>query len=242
MSIFSIIRRNEDPTAVGATAPQRDLTPARSVPPLMLLTADAAGPSTRRLHIFADAKGAADYIDFWFPAAQRSDVLAFWALPSDPASTENKGEAESTRATVDSAPPTESQDQVIVMIRHAQHTDSVYPFSFADVSSANDFVRREMKRGLDLRSVGIYWAAFAEIDSLPDGSAAITPSTPPTPGPAPIANASPVEATAALTQTEPGPNAAPDPERSPAADPIAAFQAPASQQPSTTSYATSPAS
>jgi len=231
MSIISILNRNHRGADAVVAADQPEKSPSPSHPPLMLLSADAAGPSTRRLHIFADAASAADYIDFWFPAAQRSDVLAFWALPDDPAAAEIKCGAESTRATVDSAPPTETQDQVIVMARHPQHEDSVYPFSFPDVPAANHFVRQEMKRGLDLRSVGIYWAAFAKIDTLSNGAAAITPPAPPTPGPVAVADAAPAPAIRPAPQPDPTPDPTPDPapepERTPTPDPIATYNPPA---------------
>ena len=226
MSIISILNRNERTAKAAEDPPQRDLSPTPSLPPLMLLTTDAAGPSTRRLHIFADAESAADYINFWFPAAQPRDVLAFWALPDDPAAAANKGEAESTRAKVDSASPTEQRDEVIVMVRHPQHEDSVDPFSFPDVPAANRFVRREMKRGLDLRSVGIYWAAFAKIDSLANGAAAITPATPPTREPVAVDYAGPAPAVRPVPQAEPTPDPTPEPKRTPAPDPIAAYQPP----------------
>jgi len=222
MSIISILNRNKPTAEAAPAAAQPEHSPTPSHPPLMLLSADAAGPSTRRLHIFADAEDAADYIDFWFPATQRRDMLAFWALPGDPAASENKGGAEPTRATVDSAPSTETRHHVIVMARHPQHEGSVYPFSFPDVPAANRFVCREMKRGLDLRSVGIYWAAFAKIDSLPNGAATITPSTAPTAGPLATTDAAPAPA----TQPEPTPTPTPKPQRTPTPDPIAAYQPP----------------
>jgi hypothetical protein len=185
MSLTSIFnkRANNRPAAhhplPAANAVEPPAT-AHPEPPLMVLTSDAAGPSVRRLHHFPDAEAAAAHIQFWFPVSERSSVIAFWALTEEPATAEaageNNGEVESACAMADSAPPIEVE--AVVLIRH-QNQGSVYPFSFVDMETANRFIRQEAKRGLDLRSVLVFWGAFVRIDSAPNGEVTITPAAPP---------------------------------------------------------------
>lgn len=110
------------------------------------------------------------------------------------------------------------------MVRHPRHEDAVYPFSFTDLESANRFVLEEMKRGLDLRSVLIYWAVFTEIESGPNDEARVVPATPPSTRPC---------ASEPASETEPSPHTQPKHMREPQPhpDPIAAYKPPA--QPTT---------
>ncbi|MCH8815313.1 MAG: hypothetical protein IH957_09505 [Chloroflexi bacterium] len=239
MSILSVLkRRGKTQGEVEDVTPSPTTSPAPSLPPLILLSSDAAGPSVRRLHAFPDAETAADHIDFWFPASQRHDIIAFWALPNAPAAhqstSDSKGGADSHRASVESAPPTEPPHQIIVVVQHPDYEDSVYPFSFPDLQAANRFVLQEMKRGLDLRSVHIYWATFVEIGTEPNGAVTITPSQPPVAGPieSEDADTAPEPDIAPTPVPEPQPlptltpEIAPQPQPTPTHDPIAAYQPP----------------
>lgn len=228
MSIISIFNRNEH-TQIADHPARPEAAPVegglRGLPPLMLLTSDAAGPSVRTLHSFPDAESAAAFIQFWFPLSERSNIIAFWATNERPATApvgNTNGEAGSACAMADSAPPVECE--AVVMARHPEHEGSVYPFSFTDLETANRFVIEEMKRGLDPRSVVIYWATFCTVEPTPDGEVFITPSTPP-------ALRSGVEEAAAEAGAFPEESIAATGERTAApvadADPIAAYVPPA---------------
>lgn len=238
MALISIFNRRENnrpaahPLPQGAQAAEPPASPPETihVPPLILLTADAAGPSVRRILTFPDAESAAGHIQFWFPVSERSNVIAFWALAEEPARIcdgQGNGGGESAMAQADSLPAGQrphpaSEIEVVVLIQHPEHLDSVYPFSFADMDTANRFIRDETKRGLDPRSVSICWGAFATIEQARDGSAAITPQTPPTP-------ARTMEPVTAEPTTEPEPelDPAPTPASQPAqADPLASYTPP----------------
>lgn len=221
MALISIFNRRETNQPAAHPLPAANAVEPPALPPLVLLTADAAGPSVRRILTFPDAESAADHIQFWFPVSERSSVIAFWALSEEPVRAidgEANGEPESACATADSAPPLEVE--VVVLVQHPDHPDSVYPFSFVDMDTANRFIRQESKRGLDLRSVSVYWGAFAKLEQHPNGAVAITPATPP----APAATVAPevIAEPAAEPQAEPDPPAA-----QPASDPLASYTPPA---------------
>jgi hypothetical protein len=237
MSILSVLKRSgKTNSEVEDVGPPPTTSPAPSLPPLILLSSDAAGPSVRRLHTFPDAETAGDYVDFWFPVSQRHAMIAFWALPNPPAAhqaeSETKGGTDSDRASVEPAPPTEPPDQIIVIVQHPEHEESVYPFSFPNVETANRFVLRELKHGLDLCSVHIYWATFVEIGSQPNGAVTITPSQPPVtrsmepedrcPAPELDIAATPEPA----PEPTPTPEITPQPKPAPTHDPIATYQPP----------------
>lgn len=222
MARFAIFKKHEITEPAAHPLPHGAQTAEPPAPPIMLLTSDAAGPSVRRLHTFPDAASAANHVQFWFPVSERSSVIAFWALAHQPAahqaSGELNGEAGSVDEPADSAPPLDVE--VVVLVQHPEHADSVYPFSFADLETANHFIRQEAKRGLDFRAVRTYWAAFARLDQTPRGEVTVTPQTPPMPEAAPVTDPTP----------EPVPRVV-DPEQAPEArsvdpDPIAAYTPP----------------
>ena len=113
--------------------------------PLMLLLPDAAGIAAYQLSEFPSPKAAEFFIDSFLRGKMPETAVMFWALNWEP-----KGVAEA---------------EPLVLIRDGETV--VYPFSFSDVESAFQFVRREMQRGLHLFQVMIYWAvpARAEMDS-----------------------------------------------------------------------------
>ena len=67
--------------------PPAAATARPDLPPLVLLTDDAAGHSVRRMTPFADARAACKHIAFWFPQAYRGRLTAFWALSAEPRQT-----------------------------------------------------------------------------------------------------------------------------------------------------------
>jgi hypothetical protein len=155
---MTLIRRNEASAVISDQATGIIELPAAPGPPLLLLTSDAASLTARRLHTFADADAAADFVRFWFPPDSRSGVTALWALP---------------------AATTDVTTEAIVLIRHPSDPELVYPFSFPAMEQALDMVRSEMRRGLRIGSVAIYYAARVTFDTAPDGDLLGTPFSPP---------------------------------------------------------------
>ncbi len=141
---------------------QEDAPPAPAGPPLVLLVPDVAGVSSFRLHLFYSAESAATFIASSLPFGAVPGIHAFWALhqpPAEPADKSRPGEA-------------------MVLIRWAEQSDAVYMVSFVDIDSALSFVRFEVKRGLNLGLVMIYWADLVQVSS-DDSGVRITPESPP---------------------------------------------------------------
>jgi len=137
--------------------------PARpELPPLVLLSDDAAGHSVRRMTCFADAIAACKHVQFWFPQAYRSRLTAFWALSARP-----KQDAEPLEA------------EALVLVRDPRDHGLVSPFSFLDMDSALDFVREEIRCGLDPALVLLYWAVPARIETTAFGELRVSPEQPP---------------------------------------------------------------
>lgn len=153
---MTILRRDSkaifisDPHAVEAPDDQR--------PPLLLLTTDAASSNARRMHSFADAESTADFIRFWFPPGAYSRISAFWALP---------------------APPIDAEAETVVLIRHPSDPGLVYPFSFPTMELALEMVRSEIRRGLGIGNLAIYYAARVTFDAAPDDGLLVTPALSP---------------------------------------------------------------
>ncbi len=124
-------------------------------PPLVLLVPDVGGVSSFRQHNFQTAEQAAEFIVSLHGEKQRG-VHAFWALQQEIAGT--PGEA-------------------MVLIRSAQSPDIVYVVSFVDIDSAQSFARFEVKRGLQLHLLAIYFAALVTLDIGEE--IILTPAEPP---------------------------------------------------------------
>lgn len=111
-------------------------------PQLAILVPDVAGISSFRLRLAPSASAAEESI-----SAMRADVRqgthAFWALHDKPITDESQ------------------HVEALVLIRADAGSDLVYVVSFLDIESAHSFTRFEVRRGLRLGNVMIYWAAFA---------------------------------------------------------------------------------
>jgi len=133
------------------------------LPPLVLLSDDAAGPFVRRMTFFADAAAASEHVDFWYPPEHRDRLIAFWALPHKPAERED-GRVEA---------------EALVLVRDHRDPELVSPFSFTEVTAALDFIRHEMRRGLDPSLVLLLWAAPAAIETTVFGDVRVVPERAP---------------------------------------------------------------
>lgn len=136
--------------------------PESSGPPLVLLVPNVAGVGAFRFVAFPDVQSAAEYIDSSVLPEVRSGLTAFWALHHGPQEKAPDGAGEA-----------------LVLIRSAADSNVVYVVSFVDLESAESFARFEVKRGLDLGLVMIYWAALVTVHQGPHG-VSLTPAEPPT--------------------------------------------------------------
>lgn len=130
-------------------------------PQLAVLVPDMAGISSFRLRTLPDSPSAAEHIGS-LKADVRQETHAFWALHDKPIVDES------------------THVEALVLIRAQTDSDLVYVVSFLDIESALSFTRFEVRRGLHLGNVMIYWAAFAQLREELDG-VSITPEfAPPT--------------------------------------------------------------
>jgi hypothetical protein len=174
-----------------------ELPPAPSGPQLAVLVPDIAGISSFRLQLVPDAHTGEEYVA-GLRAEVRHDTHAFWALHERP--------------VIDASMHVEA----LVLIRSQPDSDLVYVVSFLDIESALSFTRFEVRRGLHLGNVMIFWAAFAQVREELEG-VTITPEfAPPTenyvppaihtePPPAP-------QQAASVAVAEPEPEVIPQPE------------------------------
>ncbi len=134
-----------------------------SGPPLMLLAPDVAGVSSFRMHRFDDSEAAKAFLLSYPPSRQVGGIHAFWALQDEPGDED--------------AQP-EQGDEAMVLIRTKDGSDVVYVVSFVDIASAQSFARFEVKRGLGVGLVMIYWAVLVNITET-EGEVAFVPAVPP---------------------------------------------------------------
>ncbi len=113
-------------------------------PLLAILVPDTGGVSSFRLRPFETSADAAQHIGTLFPQVRRG-VHAFWGLHNPPGNRDDL------------------KVEALVMIRAEENSDLVYIVSFLDLESAYSFTRFEVRRGLQLTNVMIYWAVFADI-------------------------------------------------------------------------------
>ncbi len=145
--------------------PPEDIEPevveeeAPSGPPLVLLVPDAAAVSSFRCYSFNDAAATVAFIESAVPSEARPGLHAFWASHEQPETAHDAGEA-------------------TVLIRTSEDSNLMYVVSFVDIASAQSFARFEVKRGLNLGLVTIYWADMIEVRETGNGLT-LTPSTPP---------------------------------------------------------------
>lgn len=157
--LTSLLKKPPEPQ--DAPPIEAELTPEAAGPQLAVLVPDTAGISSFRLAFSPDAVSAAEHI-----ASLRTDVRsethAFWALIDKPIVDES------------------IHVEALVLIRAQAESDLVYVVSFLDIESALSFTRFEVRRGLHLGNVMIYWAAFAQLREELEG-VSITPEfAPPT--------------------------------------------------------------
>ena len=127
--------------------------PAFRGPPLVVLIPDVGGVSSFRQYSFYDAEAATRFI-LSLSRQQRERVHAFWALQEEPAGVID-GDDTAGEATV--------------LIRASEGSDLVYVVSFVDIDSAQSFARFEVKRGMHLSLMLVYWASMVNVVLTNDG-------------------------------------------------------------------------
>ncbi|HSP54958.1 MAG TPA: hypothetical protein VLS25_05165 [Dehalococcoidia bacterium] len=133
------------------------------LPPLVLLSDDAAGPSVRRMTAFPGPAEVCEHVDFWYPPEHRDRLIAFWALSDRPVErAEDIPEAEA-----------------LVLVRDHRDPALVSPFSFMSMGEAMTFVRDEMRYGLDPALVIVVWAVPVRIVTSVFGDVRVSPGRPP---------------------------------------------------------------
>lgn len=156
MGIIQGLRKKESGSSRrgAATAPP---TAPRKLPeptaPFMLMLPDAAGIAAYQLNVFSSPKAAEFFIDSSLRGKIPEGAVMFWALNWEPTG-------------IAAAEP-------LVLIRDGKNV--VYPFSFSDIKPALEFVRQEVRRGLRLFQVMIYWAVPANAEPDFWGRSAIAP-------------------------------------------------------------------
>jgi hypothetical protein len=156
----SLLRRTPLETEKPDEAPA---PPTYLGPPLIVLIPDVAGVSSFRMYGFHDTEAAARFIKS-LPRPQRERAHAFWALQDEP-TTVLDGDNATGEATV--------------LIRASESSDLVYVVSFVDIESAQSFARFEVKRGMHLGLMIVYWASMVNVLLTGDGVQLI-PELPPT--------------------------------------------------------------
>ena len=150
-----------EPEAAAVAVAEVVGTPVATGPQLGVLIPDTAGISSFRLTLQTDVASAEAQIGA-LTANVRRGTHAFWAMHERPA--------------VDDSMHVEA----IVLIRTKPDSDIVYVVSFLDIESALSFTRFELRRGLHIRNVMIYWAAFTQVREELEGVSIIPAVAPPT--------------------------------------------------------------
>src|SRR6266542_326014 len=141
---------------------QAPVRPIIDTPSLVVMIPDVAGVSSFRLSRFTDAQAASRYI-LSLSKPQRERAHAFWALQTEPA---------------DSLETEDNNGEAMVLIRSSEGSDLVYVVSFVDIDSAQSFARFEVKRGMHLSLILIYWASMVNL-VLSDDGVQLIPEFPP---------------------------------------------------------------
>jgi hypothetical protein len=139
--------------------------PARAAadgPPIIVMIPDVAGVSSFRIYSYPDAQGAVRFLTS-LSRQQRERAHAFWALQHEP-SDMLEGE--------------DSGGEAMVLIRSSDGSDLVYIVSFLDIESAQSFARFEVKRGMHLGLILVYWASMVNV-VLNDDGVQLIPEFPP---------------------------------------------------------------
>ncbi|MCH8815894.1 MAG: hypothetical protein IH957_12540 [Chloroflexi bacterium] len=176
MGLIGLLRRKkkkaqepiEEPRAEGPSGPE-----------LFVLVPEIAGAPTYRVNRFPNVDEGTQFIDGSIAPISRPGAHIFWALHEGPSAA---------------GPPDGDKGEALVLIRPARDEDTIHIVSFIDIESAQSFARFEVKRGLDLGLLMIYWAAFAQVVETPFGLR-LNPAEPPVYERVPVAaeTAPPVE-------------------------------------------------
>ena len=153
MGILGLGRKKK----VAEPEPEPEVLEVPTGPPLALLVPEAAGVTSYHLMRFYDTAEAAAYLESVRHTAAPG-IHAFWALNDRPGD-DVEGEA-------------------MVLIRSNSTTGMVYVVSFVDIDSALSFARFEVKRGLSIGSLIVWWAAEVTISETEEGIQ-FTPDEPP---------------------------------------------------------------
>jgi hypothetical protein len=137
----------------------------RSGPALVLLIPEVAGGTSFRALPFDFIEDAIAHLESMLPAAV-PQIHAFWAMMEKPGDASLGGEA-------------------TVLIRSEAGGELVYVVSFVDIESALAFARFEVKRGMALGQLMIYWAEMVTIEMTEEGIF-LTPEVAPRPGATPV--------------------------------------------------------
>jgi hypothetical protein len=163
MAWLTSLRKKTEPDAVAVAEVVETpvATPVATGPRLGVLIPDSGGISSFSLTLQPDVASAEAQIGA-LTANVRRGTHAFWAMHERPA--------------VDDSMHVEA----IVLIRAKPDSEVVYVVSFLDIESALSFTRFELRRGLHIRNVMIYWAAFTQVREELEGVSIIPAVAPPT--------------------------------------------------------------
>jgi hypothetical protein len=139
---------------------------ADEAPRLMMLAADASGLASFKLLSFADDDEAIEFIQRSFGDRSDTGLIAFWGTTDKPDVGLQTG--------------AETGLEVMVMVRDDIRNDVVYPFSFNDMETAQEFVQHELHRGLNADHILIYWAMPVQLGMSADGTLGLFPKAAPT--------------------------------------------------------------
>jgi hypothetical protein len=181
--LTSLLKKTEVEEPIVATPVEQvpEYAPTPTGPQLAVLVPDMAGISSFRIRMAPTVTVAEEHVAS-LRAEVRHDTHAFWAMHDRP--------------IVDDS----SHVEALVLIRAQMESDLVYVVSFLDLESALSFTRFEVRRGLYLGNVMIYWAAFAQVREELEG-VSITPAfAPPTQHYAPPADTTTTQAPPAEVQ------------------------------------------
>jgi len=146
--------------------PKPEKEPARRAPdspPIIVMIPDVAGVSSFRIYSYPDAPGAVRFLTS-LSRQQRERAHAFWALQHEPGDDTLENE--------------DAGGEAMVLIRSSEGSDLVYIVSFLDIESAQSFARFEVKRGMHLGLILVYWASMVNV-VLNDDGVQLIPEVPP---------------------------------------------------------------
>ncbi|MEX0681941.1 MAG: hypothetical protein WD904_07175 [Dehalococcoidia bacterium] len=134
---------------------------AQSTAQLVILVPDGAGIAAYQVHAFSSAETAEEFLESTLRGWIREGTILFWGMTWLPHFDDD------------------CIIEPVVLIKDIRRMGPVYTFSFADLDSAYAFVRHEMKAGLDLGQVSVYWALPARIHNDYSSRPLVTPSDSP---------------------------------------------------------------